>query len=144
MTQTHDDNAPSGATDDTPYPFRRRVRQGLTESGADAPGFPWVQLAFCVACLAMTAWTWMRYSYCWDIGADQADRSFTKQVWGDGSTWAYRMVRVKGRVTYGQRWDDTMLDDMVRIGLTFPVWEGFVEMPDPERPYRMGIISSRA
>jgi len=27
--------------------------------------FPWVQLTFCVACLAMTAWTWMRYSYCW-------------------------------------------------------------------------------
>jgi len=32
-------------TDDTPSPFRR---------------FPWVQLVFCAACLAMTAWTWMR------------------------------------------------------------------------------------
>ena len=46
------------ATDDA-SPFRRRARQGLTESGADTPGFPWVQLVFCVACLAMTAWTWM-------------------------------------------------------------------------------------
>jgi len=37
-------------TDTSPSPFRR---------------FPWAQLAFCLACLAMTAWTWMRYSYCW-------------------------------------------------------------------------------
>ena len=22
--------------------------------------FPWVQLVFCIACLSMTAWTWMR------------------------------------------------------------------------------------
>ena len=29
--------------------------------------FPWAQLAFCLACLAMTAWTWMRYSYAWDV-----------------------------------------------------------------------------
>jgi len=29
--------------------------------------FPWIQLVFCLACLTMTAWTWMRYSYCWDI-----------------------------------------------------------------------------
>ena len=31
--------------DASPSPFRR---------------FPWAQLAFCLACLAMTAWTWMR------------------------------------------------------------------------------------
>ncbi len=29
--------------------------------------FPWIQLVFCLACLSMTAWTWMRYSYCWDV-----------------------------------------------------------------------------
>ncbi len=29
--------------------------------------FPWVQLVFCVACLSMAAWTWMRYSYAWDV-----------------------------------------------------------------------------
>ena len=33
-------------THETPSPFRR---------------FPWVQLVFCLACLTMTAWTWMRY-----------------------------------------------------------------------------------
>jgi len=26
-----------------------------------------VQLVFCLACLAMAAWTWMRYSYAWDF-----------------------------------------------------------------------------
>ena len=29
--------------------------------------FPWTQLVFCLACLSMTAWTWMRYSYAWDV-----------------------------------------------------------------------------
>jgi len=29
--------------------------------------FPWVQLVFCLACLTMTVWTWMRYSYVWDV-----------------------------------------------------------------------------
>jgi len=29
--------------------------------------FPHVQLAFCIACLTMTAWTWMRYSYAWEM-----------------------------------------------------------------------------
>ncbi|MHC5057123.1 MAG: hypothetical protein ACYTKD_20795 [Planctomycetota bacterium] len=29
--------------------------------------FPWIQLAFCLACLSMAAWTWMRFSYCWRI-----------------------------------------------------------------------------
>ena len=38
-------------TDSDRSPFRR---------------FPWVQLAFCLACLAMTAWTWMLWSYAWD------------------------------------------------------------------------------
>jgi len=38
--------------DASPSPFRR---------------FPWVQLAFCLACLTMTAWTWMRYSYAWEV-----------------------------------------------------------------------------
>jgi hypothetical protein len=31
--------------------------------------FPWIQLVFCIACLTMTGWTWMRFSYCWKMGA---------------------------------------------------------------------------
>ena len=29
--------------------------------------FPWVQLVFCLACLSMTGWTWIRYSYAWEM-----------------------------------------------------------------------------
>ena len=58
MADTPDTNAPAPATDDTPSPFRR---------------FPYIQLAFCVACLAMTAWTWMRFSYCWGVTAKQVE-----------------------------------------------------------------------
>ncbi len=32
--------------------------------------FPWLQLVFCLACLSMTGWTWMRYSYAWSIRTD--------------------------------------------------------------------------
>ena len=39
-------------TDTSPSPFRR---------------FPWVQLGFCLACLSMSAWTWMRYSFAWSV-----------------------------------------------------------------------------
>ncbi len=42
---------------------------GLVTSAAPTPvfrRFPWTQLVFCIACLSMTAWTWMRYSYAWD------------------------------------------------------------------------------
>jgi hypothetical protein len=47
-----------------PTPFRR---------------FPYVQLVFCLACLTMTAWTWMRYSYAWKVTAEElrdADGSY--------------------------------------------------------------------
>ena len=30
------------------------------DHGRALTGFPWVQLVFCLACLAMAAWTWMR------------------------------------------------------------------------------------
>ena len=32
--------------------------------------FPWIQLVFCLACLSMAAWTWMRYSYAWGLSAE--------------------------------------------------------------------------
>ena len=31
------------------------------------PRFPYVAALLCAACLGAAAWTWMRYSYCWDI-----------------------------------------------------------------------------
>jgi len=43
----------------------------MTDDASPSPSpfrhFPCVQLAFCLACLTMTAWTWMRHSYAWDV-----------------------------------------------------------------------------
>ncbi len=102
--------------------------------------FPWIQLVFCLACLFMAGWTWMRYSYCWDMGADQAAHSFNEEVWGDGSTWAHRMVTIRGRVTNSVRWDDSMQSEVQRLGLTPPVWEVLVELDASEHPYLMGVV----
>ncbi len=31
------------------------------------PRFPYVAALLCAACLGAAVWTWMRFSYCWDI-----------------------------------------------------------------------------
>jgi hypothetical protein len=58
----------------------------MTESAPADPHpfhrFPWVQLAFCLACLAMAAWTWMRCSYAWDVTPED----ITEMVF-DGTSW---------------------------------------------------------
>ncbi len=54
------------------------------------PRFPWAQFVFCLACLGMAAYTWMRYSYCWQH--TPADLGFTQSETMEG---AY--VRVRGR-----------------------------------------------
>ena len=40
--------------------------------------FPWIQLVFCLACLSVAAWVWMRYSYAWDVTNIPSD------TWGEG------------------------------------------------------------
>ncbi|MHC5055689.1 MAG: hypothetical protein ACYTKD_13345 [Planctomycetota bacterium] len=42
------------------------------------PRFPWAPAALCAASLVMAAWTWMRYSYGWDVTNIPSDR------WGEG------------------------------------------------------------
>ena len=49
-------------TDANPTPFRR---------------FPWVQLVFCLACLSMATWTWMRFSYRWDTTVVDLDQKLS-------------------------------------------------------------------
>ncbi|MHC4253685.1 MAG: hypothetical protein ACYS9X_31605 [Planctomycetota bacterium] len=82
MAETLDKNAP--ATDDadrpSPSPFRR---------------FPYVQLAFCVACLSMTAWTWMRFSYCWDMTLAQLNGTHPDEL-------EERYVRTEGELSLAQ------------------------------------------
>jgi len=43
--------------------------------------FPWVQLAFCLACLTMTGWTWMRYSYAWDFTSGGLGVAVSEGLW---------------------------------------------------------------
>jgi hypothetical protein len=31
------------------------------------PRFPYIPAAVCAVCLVLTGWTWMRYSYAWDV-----------------------------------------------------------------------------
>ncbi len=52
----------------TPDPLGDSGLMTNTEPAPDFRRFPWVQLVFCIACLAMTGYTWMRYSYCWKMG----------------------------------------------------------------------------
>jgi len=90
-------------------PFRRPARQGLTESGASAPGFPWPQLAFCVACLAMTGWTWMR----------DGERPSPRRHGGHGGRREHSVaVLSAGRVS-ARRWSDAsrrvLRDSVVRF-----------------------------
>ncbi len=49
---------------------------GLVTESAPTPvfrRFPWVQLVFCIACLTMAAWTWMRFSYAWKVAPEDID-----------------------------------------------------------------------
>jgi hypothetical protein len=54
---------------DEPSAGNAAGREAATHADAPSPHakFPWAPALFCAACLAMAAWTWMRYSYCWDI-----------------------------------------------------------------------------
>ena len=55
-----DENATPHATDDADRsPFRR---------------FPYGPALLCVGCLSMAVWTWMRYSYAWDLTAWAQER----------------------------------------------------------------------
>jgi len=65
--------------DAAPSPFRR---------------FPWMQLVFCLACLAMTARTWMRYSYAWEL-TPEGPGSFRAR-WQNGAIWRPALVDPAG------------------------------------------------
>jgi len=53
--------------------------------------FPYVQLAFCLACLTVTAWTWMTYSHAWR--ATSADFEACEAL-GLLDSWCDRYVRL--------------------------------------------------
>jgi hypothetical protein len=54
--------------------------------------FPWIQLVFCIACLSMAAWTWMRYSYAWEA----TPRQFAELSDEEELRWYDYFVEVNG------------------------------------------------
>ena len=68
--------------DSSPSPFRR---------------FPWAQLAFCLACLTMTGWMWMRYSYCRSYAIDDLKQHLGTE-WREWPQDTY--VQIKGGRAY--------------------------------------------
>ena len=82
-----DENAPAHATDDADRsPFRR---------------FPYGPALLCVGCLVMCGYTWMRFSYAWDVTPShlsEAEDRMRQGRWPSGA-WA----RLHGQVW----WQDT-------------------------------------
>ncbi len=58
--------------------------------------FPYVQLGFCLACLSMAGWTWMRYSYAWDMVPSHLTEAEDRMEQGrwPGEAW----VRLRGQM----------------------------------------------
>ncbi len=72
------------------------------------PRFPYAAMLLCAACVGAAVWTWMHYSYAWDVTPNELhptkaefDRIFTKGGW---HTWPYALgyVRVHGRFRWAQ------------------------------------------
>jgi hypothetical protein len=49
---------------------------------AKSTRFPFIAAAVCLVCLGVTGWTWMRYSYCWDMALAQLNRTHPDDLEG--------------------------------------------------------------
>ncbi len=113
--------------------------------------FPWVQLVFCLACVSMACWTWMRYSYCWIVTADDLalgdfPRAFEERDWPYGG----RYVLFSGEITSVSNPGSSPAPQLVREGsmrLKVGEWMGFrvagtqafPEVPRCEVPGRLAL-----
>ena len=69
----------------------------MSDDPAKPPRFPIVGALLCAACLGAAVWTWMRYSYVWDMTLAEYRRSPRRVTGGRWDAWpcnAY--VRVGG------------------------------------------------
>jgi len=80
--------------DASPSPFRR---------------FPWVQLVFCLACLTMAGYTWMRFSYAWEVTPEDLLAAASGGVSPERTTGLY--VRLTpSRESEWCEWAESMFD----------------------------------
>jgi hypothetical protein len=69
--------------DELPATANRNDEQTTPCPSAPSPHarFPWAPALLCAACLAMAAWTWMRYSYCWDFSIRELEACETSELY---------------------------------------------------------------
>jgi len=68
----------------------------MIDDPARPPRFPYVAALLCAACVGAAGWTWMRYSYCWDMTVGE----IVKTQPGTPSNVTGRLVRFHGTVLY--------------------------------------------
>ncbi len=49
----------------------RQPRGAMSDDPIKPSRFPLVAALLCAACVGAAAWTWMRYSYCWEVKLDE-------------------------------------------------------------------------
>ena len=61
------------------------------------PRFPFVAAVLCAACVGAAAWTWMRYSYAWDLSPGKLGSEEEAKVFETTREGSYALIR--GRLT---------------------------------------------
>ena len=65
----------------------------MLDNPATPPRFPYIAALLCAMCVGAAAWTWMRYSYAWEVTPADLHRAFTEYSCED---WHDYYVRVNG------------------------------------------------
>jgi len=61
-------------------------------------GFPWVVAAILAVCTAVCAWTWLRYSYAWELDRSEMPTTASGEAW---ARWRGRYVSVQETMAAG-------------------------------------------
>ncbi len=94
----------------------------MSDDPAKPPRFPYVAALLCAACVGAAAWTWMRYSYCWDV-----EPLTFSELTPPNSSWSVtnlhgRYVRVSGSVMNVQRGRPNAFPDVPMLEVRDRQW----------------------
>jgi len=76
-----------------------------TETDPQPPRFPYVAALLCAACVGAAAWTWLRYSYAWDVTPDDLLEADSPLAAGG---WEGFYVRLRGTALGGTSWNNVL------------------------------------
>jgi len=123
----------------------------MTDDLARPPRFPYVAALLCAACLGAAAWTWVRYSYVWEVTPDSFWVRSVRRPDGDDSptevdpSFIGRYVRIRGELTAAVV---TAPDDKKEYALSGSYWFVHVRVPSTweigERAYTEATFTGRA